>query len=311
MSSRRKIHELLKSMSKREYISRYLLIINYLKRGRAQWYDILNHLEIQSEIEGYNYTISQRTFQRDISEIRSIYNIDIQNDKSTGYYFIAAEEELNNNAQLLDSFNLFNALSLNNNYSNYIQFESRVPKGTEHIYGLLHSIKNKYVIEIEYHKFYEEDSEHVIVNPYLIKQFKGRWYLLCLKVEADDIRTYALDRIKSIDIKKKRFSVSKEIDLKSYFKNCFGIITPDFGKPEKIIFCLSSFQAKYVKSYPLHETQRIIKETKDKTTFEINVFITEDLIMEFLSYGQEIEIISPKFLIKQIVTINKSILSKY
>lgn len=298
-------------MSKREYISRYLLIINYLKRGRALWNDVLNHLETQSEIEGYNYVISQRTFQRDISEIRTIYNIDIQNDKSTGYYFIAEEEELNNNAQLLDSFNLFNALSLTNNYSNYIQFESRIPKGTEHIYGLLHAIKNKFVLEIEYHKFYEESPEKVIVNPFLIKQFKGRWYLLCLKVEADDLRTYALDRIKSIDIKKKRFSVSKEIDLKNYFNNCFGIITPDWGKPEKITFSLNSIQAKYIKSYPLHETQRISKETKEKTTFEINVFITDDLIMELLSYGQEIEILSPRNLVKQMVTIHKNIINKY
>lgn len=298
-------------MSKREYISRYLLIINYLKRGRALWNDILNHLETQSEIEGYNYVISQRTFQRDISEIRSIYNIDIQNNKSTGYYFIAEEDELNNNAQLLDSFNLFNALSLTNNYSTYIQFESRESKGTEHIYGLLHAIKNRYVIEIEYHKFYEEKSESVVVNPYLIKQFKGRWYLLCLKVEANDVRTYALDRIKNIDIKKKRFNVSKEIDLKNYFNNCFGIITPDFGKSEKITFNLSSFQAKYIKSYPLHGTQRIIKETKDITTFEINVFITEDLIMELLSYGQEIEIVSPKNLVKQFNLIGKSITNRH
>ncbi|MCC6182331.1 MAG: WYL domain-containing protein [Bacteroidia bacterium] len=299
-------------MSKQEYISRYLIIINYLKRGQASWADILTHLETQSEISGYNYVISQRTFQRDISEIRSMWNCDIQNNKSTGVYFIAeSEDEQDENIELLDSFNLFNALSLTNNYSNYIQFESRVPKGTEHIYGLLHAIKNKFVVEIEYHKFYEEKSEQVIINPYLIKQFKGRWYLLCLKVDANDIRTYALDRIKSIDIKKKRFSASKDFDLKNYFNNCFGIITPDWGSPEKIIFNLKSFQSNYIKSYPLHETQRIIKETKEETTFEINVFITDDLIMELLSYGQELEIVSPKILVKQIVTINKNILNKY
>ena len=299
-------------MSKQEYISRYLIIINYLKRGQASWADILTHLETQSEISGYNYVISQRTFQRDISEIRSMWNCDIQNNKSTGVYFIAeSEDEQDENIELLDSFNLFNALSLTNNYSNYIQFENRVPKGTEHIYGLLHAIKNKFVVEIEYHKFYEEKSEQVIINPYLIKQFKGRWYLLCLKVDANDIRTYALDRIKSIDIKKKRFSASKDFDLKNYFNNCFGIITPDWGSPEKIIFNLKSFQSNYIKSYPLHETQRIIKETKEETTFEINVFITDDLIMELLSYGQELEIVSPKILVKQIVTINKNILNKY
>ena len=299
-------------MSKKEYIARYLLIINYLKRGNATWNDILNHLETQSEIEDYNYVISQRTFQRDISEIRTLWNYDIQNNKSTGYYFIVEDDEQNNeNTHLLDSFNLFNALSLTNNYSDFIQFESRTPKGTEHIYGLLHSIKNKFVTEIQYHKFYESKAESVIVNPYLIKQFKGRWYLLCLKVEINEIRTYALDRILSLDIKKKKFTVSKDLDLVNYFKNCFGIITPNNTKSEKIVFSFNNEQANYIKNYPLHESQRIIKTTNDKTTFEISVYVTYDLIMELLSFGEEIEIISPKSLVKEIVLIHKSILDKH
>lgn len=299
-------------MSKQEYIARYLLIINYLKRGKASWNDILNHLETQSEIADYKYVISQRTFQRDISEIRTLWNYDIQNNKSTGYYFIAEDEEQNNeNTHLLDSFNLFNALSLTNNYSDFIHFENRAPKGTEHIYGLLHSIKNKFVTEIQYHKFYESKAESVIVNPYLIKQFKGRWYLLCLKTEVNEIRTYALDRILSLEIKKKKFTTSKEFDLVNYFKNCFGIITPINVKAERIVFNMGSFQTNYIKSYPLHETQRIIKESNEFTTFEITVFVTEDLIMELLSYGQELEIVSPKSLVKQIITIQKNILNKY
>lgn len=299
-------------MSKKEYIARYLLIINYLKRGKATWNDILNHLETQSEIADYNYVISQRTFQRDISEIRTLWNYDIQNNKSTGYYFIAEDEEQNNdNSHLLDSFNLFNALSLTNNYSDFIQFENRTPKGTEHIYGLLHAIKNKFITEIQYHKFYESNAEKVTVYPYLIKQFNGRWYLLCLKTEINEIRTYALDRILIVEIKKKKFTVSKELDLINYFKNCFGIITPSSTKAERIVFNMGSFQTNYIKSYPLHETQLIIKESNEFTTFEITVFVTEDLIMELLSYGQELEIISPKSLVKQMVMIHKKILNKY
>lgn len=299
-------------MSKQEYIARYLLIINYLKRGKARWNDVLNHLETQSEIAGYNYVISQRSFQRDINEIRTLWNYDIQNDKSTGYYFIAdGEEHVNENTHLLDSFNLFNALSLTNNYSDFIQFESRTPKGTEHIYGLLHAIKNKLVTEIQYHKYYESTDETITVNPYLIKQFKGRWYVLCLKIEINEIRTYALDRILSLEIKKKKFTVSKDLDLVNYFNHCFGIITPTEGSPETLVFMMNNWQAKYITNYPLHQSQKTISENAHKTTFEITVFITYDLIMELLSYGEEIQIISPKHLIKQIITIQKNILKKY
>lgn len=292
-------------MSKLEYISRYLIIINFLKRGRASWSEIANHLQTQSENMGYNYEISQRTFQREIAEIRSLHGIDIQNNKTTGQYYIAEEEELNNNAQLLDAFYLFNALSLSNNYTNYIQFENRIPQGTEHIYGLLHAIKNKVAVEISYHKFYEAEAQTVLLHPYLIKQFKGRWYLLAIKAKTNQVRTYALDRIKNLDISKKKFTPEKNLDLKNYFNNYFGIITPDTGKPEKITFSADSFQSNYFKTFPLHASQRIVKENTDESIFEITVFITHDLIMELLSHGEDIAVLSRKKLVSELKEIYK------
>lgn len=283
-----------------------------MKRGQATWADILNHLETQSEIAGYNYVISQRTFQRDINEIRSLWNFEIENNKSTGYYNLVQKEEGDNeNSNLLDSFNLYNALSLSNNYSQIIEFETRIPKGTEHIYSLLHAIKNRFVIEINYHKFYEDEAEKVVIYPYLIKQFKGRWYLLCIKESNGKIRTYGLDRIIDIDIKKKKYLADKGLNLAEKFKNCFGIITPDEIKPENVVFSLTAEQAKYIITYPLHASQRVVKETKDEVTFEIKVYVTYDLIIELLGYGEQITIISPKKLIKEYLAINKNILSKY
>ncbi len=290
-------------MSKREFIARNLLIINFLKKGKASWDDIEFHLESQSELEGYNYMISQRTFQRDLIEIRSLYHIDIQNDKSIGLYYIAEQEgDMKNSSQLLDSFNLYNALSLTSNYSDYIQFESRVPKGTEHILPILNAIKNKLTIEIEYHKFYESESETVLFYPYLIKQFKSRWYIIGIKAETNSQRTYALDRIVKLETKKKKFTVSKDADFVNYFKNSFGIIGPNKEVPEKVIFTVNPEQANYIKSFPLHTSQKIINTTPSSVKFEITVYITYDLIMEILSYGDEIKVESPKKLIDELVS---------
>jgi predicted DNA-binding transcriptional regulator YafY len=299
-------------MSKREYIARNLLIINFLKRNKATWKEIESHLELQSEIESNNYSMSQRTFQRDVAEIRSLYEIDIQNDKSTGHYYIAEQEDtLNNNSQLLDSFNLYNALSLTNNYSEYIQFDSRTPRGTEHILPLLNAIKNKVVVDIEYHKFYESESETVAFQPYLIKQFKSRWYVIGIKGESGDMRTYALDRILKVDTKKKKFAHRKDIDIIGYFKNSFGIIAPNSDKPEKVIFNATIEQANYIRSFPLHSSQKILKTSTTHVTFELTVFVTYDLMMELLAYGDAIEVESPKRLIKELVFSYSNSLSKY
>ena len=299
-------------MSKREYIARNLLIINFLKRSKATWKEIEAHLELQSEIESNNYSMSQRTFQRDIAEIRSLYEIDIQNDKSTGHYYIAEQEDtLNNNSQLLDSFNLYNALSLTNNYTEYIQFDSRTPRGTEHILPLLNAIKNKVVVEINYHKFYESEAETVAFHPYLIKQYKSRWYVIGVKVESGEMRTYALDRIVKVDTKKKKFNHSKDVDIVGYFKNSFGIIAPNSYKPEKVVFNATVEQANYIRTFPLHASQKILKTSTVQVTFELTVFITYDLIMELLSYGDEIKVDSPKSLIKELTYMYSSSLAKY
>lgn len=300
-------------MSKREHIARNLLIINFLKRGPSTWDDIEFHLDTQSEIEGYNYTISQRSFQRDIVEIRSLYQIDIQCDAVTGLYSIATQGELfNNNSQLLDSFNLYNALSLTSNYSEYIQFDSRIPKGTEHVLELLNAIKNELVVEMLYLKFYESDAESVLFKPYLIKQFKGRWYVIGVKVENNGIRTYALDRLIKTNTTKQKFVADKELNIVHYFKNCFGIISPkNSEQPECIVFRFEREHANYINTLPLHSSQKILSSTTTHVTFQIEVHITYDLIMEFLSYGEEIVIISPQSLINQLVNTAKEVLKKY
>jgi predicted DNA-binding transcriptional regulator YafY len=256
--------------------------------------------------------MSQRTFQRDIAEIRSLYEIDIQNDKSTGRYYIAEQEDtLNNNSQLLDSFNLYNALSLTNNYTEYIQFDSRTPRGTEHILPLLNAIKNKVVVDINYHKFYESEAETVAFHPYLIKQFKSRWYIIGIKGESGEMRTYALDRILNVDTKKKKFSHNKDIDIVGYFKNSFGIIAPNSDKPEKVVFNATVEQANYIRTFPLHASQKILKTSTVQVTFELTVFITYDLIMELLSFGDEIKVESPKSLIKELTNMYSNSLAKY
>ncbi len=299
-------------MSKREQIARNLLVINFLKRGPSSWSEIELHLDTQSEIENYNYMISERTFKKDVVEIKNLYGINIETEISTGKYFIVQQEDgLTNNSQLLDSFNLYNALSLTSNYSQYIQFDSRIPKGTEHVLELLNAIKNNFVTEIIYHKFYESEPELVLVNPYLIKQFKGRWYVIGVKVINNGIRTYALDRIIKTNTTTTNFTQNPNLDLVNYFKNSFGIIAPNKTVPQKIVFCFEREQASYVNTFPLHFSQKTLSSTTTHVTFEIYVHITYDLIMELLSFGEGIEIISPKSLISQIVNTANDVLKKY
>src|ERR1035437_4227961 len=125
-------------MSKREYILRYLSIIKKVRNSKEATFNEINYfLKRESEITGDDMTISKRTFQRDLNEIRSTFKVDIQSN-SFHKYFIAYDEESDANNRMLEAVDMFNSLSVKENLSAYIHFEKRKPFGTEHFHDLLH-----------------------------------------------------------------------------------------------------------------------------------------------------------------------------
>ena len=224
-------------MSKSEHFLRYGTIINKLRNSHQATFEEINtQLQKESEFTGYNLTVSKRTFQRDLDEIRSLFNVVIQFDFSQKVYQIVEDNEQNDlNNRMLEAFEMFNSLNLASDNSRYIHFEKRKPHGLENLYGLLHAIKNRFVIRFTYHKFWEENPTNRSLEPYSLKEFKGRWYLYGKDLFGEKIKTFGLDRISELDITRKRFVYPKDIDVNEIFRNCFGIQGPGDGKPEEVI----------------------------------------------------------------------------
>src|SRR5574344_1107605 len=107
-------------MSKRESISRYNLIIKKLRKHPSTFAEIAEYLAFESELQEYNFNIGKRTFQRDLDDIRSIYNIDIQYDFSRKVYFIDYDEQPEVNERILEAFDIYNALNLTDRLSDFI-----------------------------------------------------------------------------------------------------------------------------------------------------------------------------------------------
>lgn len=113
-------------MSKKQYLKRYILIINKLRKKACTFGEIRNHLLNESEIDEENYDISIRTFQRDIKEIASIYNIEISANRLLGVYEIAHDGNEDRNERLMESFEVFNSLNLTSSFSNQIIVEAKI-----------------------------------------------------------------------------------------------------------------------------------------------------------------------------------------
>ena len=302
-------------MSKREAIARYSLIIKRLRKWPSSFAVISDYLASESELQEYNFIVSKRTFQRDLEDIRSLFNIDIQYDSSRKVYFIDFDEQPDVNAdvneRILEAFDTFNALNLTERLSNHIHFEKRKPQGTENLYGLLHAIKNQFQVKFTYQKFWEDELTKRNAEPYALKEFKNRWYILANDLKDNQVKSFALDRLSDVEITKKRFQLPADFNINQHYKYCFGIISPNGHKPEEVILSFDPFQGKYIKTLPLHESQQVLMDNEEELRIKLTLFITHDFFMELLSYGENLRVIKPEKLINGLKSTFKNVLNLY
>lgn len=298
-------------MSKRETISRYSLIIKKLRKHTSTFAEIADYLALESELQEYNFNIGKRTFQRDLDDIRSIYNIDIQYDFSRKVYYIDFDEQPEVNERILEAFDTFNALNITDRLSNYIHFEKRKPQGTENLYGLLHSIRYRVQIKFTYQKYWEDELTQRQVEPYALKEFRSRWYVLANDLKDQKVKSFALDRLTALEITKKKFQMPNNFNVNEHFQYSFGIISPDGDKPQEVILSFTPFQGKYIKSLPLHESQQVLVDNNVEFRIKLTLFITHDFIMELLSYGANLRVLEPISLIEELKRVFSDALNLY
>jgi predicted DNA-binding transcriptional regulator YafY len=294
-------------MSKRGYISRYMLIVKKLKAKPYSTFDeVRNYIEhnlefLQMQDEELSIGLSLRTFQRDLRDIRNIFGLDIEYSRTDRGYYISQDETDNMNFQrMIESFDLFSTLNSARDLQPYIHLEKQRPQGTENMHGLLQAIKNRQGISFRYQKFWDDTTRQRIAEPYVLKEFRNRWYVIAKDIEDSAIKSFALDRLTALEITGRSFTYPKDFDAEKMYRHCFGIISPNDEHPAEVILSFNPHQGKYIKSLPLHETQEILKDTREELQIKLNVFITRDFVMELLSHGDTVKVIKPDSLIREV-----------
>ncbi len=294
-------------MSKKEYISRYLLILKSLNaKPYSSFEEIRSYIENQVEFlqihdDNLNISFSKRTFQRDVNDIRNLFGIDIAYSRVNRGYYIAYDEYDNMNFQRrMEAFDMFNSLNLAQDLQPFLHLESRRPQGTENLYGLIHAIKNNVQIKFCYQKFWDDEKKQRTAQPYALKEFKNRWYLIAKDLSDEYVKCFGLDRLSGLEVTNIKFKYPDDFNAEEMYRYCFGIITRNDEKPEEIILSFEPYQGKYIKSLPLHKTQKVIKDDDEELQVSLKLFITYDFVMELLSYGNTVRVIKPESLKKSL-----------
>lgn len=198
-----------------------------------------------------------------------------------------------------------------NDVNEYVQFETAVSVGgSEYLSLLLEGIQKSVAVYFEYENFNTNSIKPRKVCPLLLKEYRNRWYLISHDIVKGKITTYALDRMKNVNLSEEKISKPADFNSKNYFKYSIGISSSDTD-PEIVRFKAINIAAKYIETQPFHGSQKVLKRGTNKTVFELEIFISEEFIRSIMSFGGELEITSPKSLRENILRRIKNMNENY
>ncbi len=277
--------------------NRYVWLADTIYRAGKISFEDINRKWLSSSLNENEEEIPLRTFHNHRKAIEHMFDINVECDKQNGFlYFIENTDDFERGGvrQWLISTLAVNIIA-NESYKlkDRILFE-HIPSGQKFLVPIIEAMKDGVNIEISYQNFWDEKPRKIEVNPYCVKVFRQRWYLVALNCSNKKIVIYALDRIRNILHTGNVFVIPPDFEPKEYFYNCFGIINQ--YKPEEVQIKVfkKDKKDKYLKLLPLHHSQEEVSSTNEYTIFKYYIQPNYDFRMELLSHGSDIEVISPK-----------------
>ncbi len=183
---------------------------------------------------------------------------------------------------------------LSNQSDTIISFDSNeYLKGTEHLSPLFNAILYKQTLVITYKSFKSEKDTYLTFYPYHLKQHNNRWFLFGKSGDYENLTNLALDRIKEIETVGTEFIANAVIDFEEYFEDIIGVSKPDGGTLTKITLEANISLAPYIKTKPLHGSQRTVLDNNHGLIITIEVIPNYELEKMLLSFGEDMKILAP------------------
>ena len=173
-------------------------------------------------------------------------------------------------------------------------------KGLKLLDSLREHILRRDVLCVNYQPYQASSSKEMIFFPYMLKEFRCRWFLIGTEYQSMQIRNLALDRIISFAlIKDIPYTDNPDFDVMHYFDDVIGVSRSINAKPKEVIFWTSKEKSNYIVTKPLHKSQILLKDFGEQgTLFKMNVIINLELFSVFMSHGDGIRILKPDKIVR-------------
>jgi len=279
-------------------INKYVWLVETLYHAKKITLKEINRRWLETDLsEGLE--IPRRTFHSWKNAVEEMFGLVIMCDKSDGdRYYIENREVLEDDGLqrwLLNTMSASNTLLDNKSLSDRILLES-IPSGQTFLEDVMKAMKQGKVLEITYKSYWREHESTFRVAPYCVKLFRQRWYLVGNSVNEGKIRIYSLDRFLEAKLTDEPFDYPKDFSPEVYFEGCFGIIREESCPLETVKLKVSPNQANYLRSLPLHHTQKEFVKSNEYSIFTVELRPTFDFIQELLWNGETLEVLEPLWL---------------
>ena len=276
-------------------INRYVWLLNTLMQRKSLTFKEICDLWDKSSLTD-GKPLALRTFHQHREAVAELFGVEIVCDTNTYKYSIAQPEELKNNSAqqwLFNSFAISNTIEAGRNMKERILFEE-IPSGAEFAQVVVDAMQQNRVLFVDYKPFQGEKFE-LYLQPYAMRVYNQRWYVVGRFKESGSIRNIALDRILRMEITDEEFSLPEDFDASDYYAHTVGIFVNEALKPQRVVLRTYGVSTEYMRSVPLHHSQReIATNGNESSDFEYHLNLTPELTSKLLSKGDWVEVLEPK-----------------
>ena len=287
-------------------ISKYVWVIETILQAGKISFEELNRKWLRNTEISRGMEIPKRTFDHWKLAIADIWGLFIENEGKGEYrYYIMNEKEIKENglrSWLYNAFCVSNALVSSQSIKDRILLEY-VPSGQYYLQSIIDAMKENRVLNITYHDYNKNEDHNFDVHPYCVKLFRQRWYLVARRTNTYYYNIepfiYMLDCIKDLQTRDETFEMPKDWSADEFFDGCFGIGADQRIAKQSVKLKVSAGRANNFRDLPMHESQKEVELNVEYSIFTYYLRPEFDFQQELLWNGEDIEVLEPAWLRKE------------
>ena len=283
-------------MKTAEIFKQYIWLADIIHRMKRLTLNEINERWMQTDMSG-GLPMSRTTFNRHRLAIEEMFDLCIGCKESgrKSYYYIENIDVLENDKLqhwMLDALSIGKLLMENITLKDRIVLE-KIPAGKHFLNPIIDAMKQNRKLVLTYRKFGQEEPYTITVEPYAIKVFKQRWYLLAKNYKRSLPTIYAMDRMLNVQETDELFEFPEDFSTERFFKDFYGVLCHADEEVERIVIRAYPPLTHYLRTLPLHHSQKELQSTPEYADFEFYLHPTFDFLQELFAQTHEVEVLEP------------------